>query len=337
MKLSSFRNYIVIKNISELYNAKTNNLCLHIIYEDNNVIHMWDKILGKWVKSVYVAFDDNKEFDYYTSGFKAYQNFYKYCGEEEVERMKHILKPIEVWESEEQIHFANLDFIDEKIYKNIYVFDVNSSFTYGVMQLQAGFEKLKEYFQNLYELKKNAPNRMLRSRYKNLQNYLIGYFARVKEFISLRSEIIRLSNKNIRLKIGEIHKNKGTVYLSSTDSIITDDKGAQIMNKYIGNELGQFKLELKSNKLCYRSSNCYQVGDKIVYSGVGYFARKHVNLFEDVNAVQKGRLIEPYDFIISDDEDNMKVCKVRYGRIIVTKVNKLKETIDTIVYEIKGE
>lgn len=335
MELGSFGNYIVIKDMSELNEAKRNDICMHIILEKHNIIYMWDKYLGKWIKSTYVAFDDNKERDLETTGFKAYQNFYKYCGKEEVERMKSVLRPMQIWESEEQIHYFNFDYVNEKIYRPIYLFDANSSFTYGVMQLPQGFEKLKEYYQMLYELKRDAPTKMLRSRYKNLQNYLIGYFARVNEFISLRSEIIRLSNTNIRDRIGEIHKNGGIVYLSSTDSIITDTIGARVMKQYVGDELGRFKLEMKTNKLIYKSSNIYQIGNKLVYSGVGYFARKHCNLFEDITAVQKGSLIESYDFCLTDNEENKKLCKVRFGQIVVTSYNDIGEVIGVNVYQIQ--
>ena len=82
--------------------------------------------------------------DIETTGNKAYQSFYSYCGKEEIEKMKHILSPIPIWESFEQMHFANYEFSQQKIYKTIYEYDANSSFTFGALQLPDGFNLLKE-------------------------------------------------------------------------------------------------------------------------------------------------------------------------------------------------
>ena len=211
--LSRARTYIIIKNIKELEVAKQNHLCMHIIYESNNCIYIWNRINSKWSKTVYSVYGKVKELDFETTGLKAYQSFYYYCGAEEVEKMKLILSPIDVWDSYEQMHYANIDFIGQKIYKNIYEFDANSSFTFGVFQLQEGFKKLKEYYDYLYNQKENAKNQLIRSKYKNLQNYLIGYFARVKQFVALRSNIIFNSNMNIVSKMKEIKREGGEVYL----------------------------------------------------------------------------------------------------------------------------
>ena len=78
------------------------------------------------------------------------------------------------------------------------------------------------------------------------------------------------------------------------------------MEKYIGDDVGKFKLECTSNKLFYKSSNAYQIGDKIVYSGVGYFARKHTDFFNDKAAIQSGSFIKPIDFTINSSEDIYK-------------------------------
>lgn len=335
IKLSTIRNYIVIKNRFELKEAMEIDLCRYIILEDNNVIYIWTNDNGKWTKTTYVAFDNGKEKDFETSGRDAYQSFYYYCGREEVEKMKHILTPIPIWESYEQLHYANINYISEKLYQSIYVFDANSAFTYGVMQLPEGFNKLKEYMSELYEKKKSASNKITRSRYKNLQNYLIGYFARVKDFVSLRSEIIKNSNENILKCMGEINKVGGTVYISNTDSIITNEKGAAVMVKYIGDEVGQFKLEKTANRLFYKSSNIYQLDNKVTYSGVGYFARKHIDFFDEKYATEKGNLIEAFDFLIeAEAKEYIKVCRVKFGKIEVSVVNKIGELINTYIYKI---
>lgn len=335
LKLSTIKNYIVIKNRFELKEAMEVDLCRYIILEDNNVIYIWTNDNGKWVKTTYVAFDNSKEKDFETSGRDAYQSFYYYCGREEVEKMKHILTPIPIWESYEQLHYANINYIAEKLYQPIYVFDANSAFTYGVMQLPEGFNKLKEYMTELYEKKKSALNKITRSKFKNLQNYLIGYFARIKDFISLRSEIIKNSNENILKRMGEINKSGGTVYISNTDSIITNEIGANIMNKYVGNEVGKFKLEKVANRLFYKSSNIYQLDNKVTYSGVGYFARKHIDFFNEEYATEKGSLIETFDFLIeAETKEYTKICRVRFGKIEVSVVNKIGELINTYIYKI---
>lgn len=331
------RNYIIIKDKKELERAKSCDVCRYIILEENNVIYIWSRLFGKWNREKYVLFGSSKDKDEETTGLKAYQAFYCYCGKEEIERMKHILNPISMWESYEQMHYANVEFVGEKIYKPIYEFDANSAFTYGALQLPKDFDLLKEYMLRLYELKETANNSITRSKYKNLQNFLIGYFARIKEFVRVRSDIIRESNKNIELKMAEIVKNKGNVYLSNTDSIVTDEIGAEIMQKYIGSDVGKFKLSTKTDKLFYKSSNAYQIGEKIVYSGVSYFARKHTDFFSDLYAEQKGSLIKGFDFVLNlEDDMYSKVCRVKYGTIEVNVCNKIGELVETIFYKINN-
>lgn len=337
INLTSSKNYIVIKDKKELELAKNCDICRYIILEDNNVIYIWTRLFGKWVKEKYVAFGEEKIKDEETTGLRAYQSFYAYCGKDEIEKMKHIFKPIPMWESYEQMHYANVDFMGEKIYQPIYEFDANSAFTYGTLQLPDGFELLKEYMTGLYEQKQNATNKITRSKYKNLQNYLIGYFARVKDFVRVRSEIIRASNINIQLRMAEIVSHKGIVYLSNTDSIVTNEVGAEIMEKYKGDGVGQFKLSTLTDKLYYKSPNAYQLGEKIVYSGVRYFARKHTDFFEERYAEQTGTLIKPFDFAIeATNETYYKLCRVSYGEIKVSVVNKIGEKLDTIIYKIGG-
>lgn len=334
-RLINARNYIIVKSKKELELAKACDICRFIIWEDKNAIYIWTRSDYKWVKERYVEFDGSTETDDTVTGLKAYQSFYAYCGKEEVERMKHILTPIPMWDSFEQMHFANIDFAGEKIYQPIYEFDANSAFTYGTMQLSEGFNSLKDYMSKLFEHKKTAPNKIIRSRFKNLQNYLIGYFARIKDFVRVRSEIINESNKNIKLRMAEIIKNGGVVYLSNTDSIVTNKIGAEVMQRYIGDGIGQFKLELSTDKLFYKSPNAYQIGEKVVYSGVSYFARQHTNFFEDKIAEQKGSLIRGFEFIIdTDNDDYLKICKVEYGQIVVIVTNLLGEELERIYYKI---
>lgn len=328
------RTYIIIKSIKELNEAKQNHLCMHIIYENNNSIYIWNRVRGKWVKSVYTMYGKLREIDFDTTGLKAYQEFYYYCGEKEVEKMKHILTPIDVWDSYEQMHFANIDFVGEKIYKDIYEYDANSSFTYGVLQLEDGFNKLKEYMQLLYDKKRDAINEITKSKFKNLQNYLIGYFARIKEFVAVRSNVIYNSNENIITKMREIRQEGGVVYLSNTDSIVTDKIGDEVMRQYLGVEAGQFKLKLHTDRLFYNSSNSYQIGEKIVYSGVKYFARKHTDFFNDRIAEQEGNLIVGYDFDFEYVDDKYKnLCRVKNGEIKVKVYNLIGELLDIIIYK----
>lgn len=337
ISLTSSKNYIVVKNKKELELAKTCDICRYIIWEDNNIIYIWSKQFGKWVKEKYVAFGNDKVMDDETTGLRAYQSFYAYCGKEEIEKMKHIFTPIPMWESYEQMHYANIDYIGEKIYQPIYEFDANSAFTYGALQLPDGFELLKEYMVGLFEHKKSAQNKITRSKYKNLQNYLVGYFARIKDFVRVRSEIIRASNLNIQMRMAEIVSKKGCVYLSNTDSIITNEIGAEVMEKYKGDGVGQFKLSTFTDRLYYKSPNAYQIGEKVIYSGVKYFARKHTDFFKERYAEQTGSLIQPFDFAIeATDETYYKLCRVKYGEITVTIVNRIGEKLDTIIYKLGG-
>ena len=49
--------------------------------------------------------------------------------------------------------------------------------------------------------------------------------------------------------MAEIVSHKGFVYLSNTDSIVTNEVGAEIMEKYKGDGVGQFKLSTLDDKL----------------------------------------------------------------------------------------
>lgn len=335
-KLPYKSGYIIAKSKRDIEEAKKASLCSHIIFELGNTIYLWDNFCGVWKDSKYVLIGDTKGIDTETTGVKAYQSFYNYCGKEEVDKMKTIFKPIPIWESYEQMHYHNEEYVGKKIYKTIYEFDANSAFTYGCLQLPKGFEKLKEYMTTLYNLKANTTNKITRSKYKNMQNYLIGYFARIKDFVSVRSEIIKNSNINIMSKMIEIEDSGGVVYLSNTDSIVTDDIGASVMGKYIGNKAGLFKLEHKTDKLCYLSSNAYQIGEKVVYSGIKYFARQHIDLFQDITAEQYGRLVEEDKVVIYEEDKNIyKLCSIKYGCITVLQYNKIGELIGTFKYKME--
>lgn len=329
--------YTIIKDIKDLRQAQRNSLCRHIILEADNCIYIWDLSCdNKWYKTKYTLYYESKDTDMETTGRKAYYSFYSYCGKEEIERMKKVLPIIDIWESFEAFHYCNIEHIGEKIYKKIYEFDCNSSFTYGALQLSSDFDILKQYMLELYKGKESATTSIMRSRYKNLQNYLIGYFARIKEFVNLRSEIIRLSNQNIRNYMVKIKKAKGTIYLSNTDSIVTDEIGYNVMKDYLSSDVGLFKLEKETDRLYYKSSNAYQIGDKVVWSGIKYFARMNSNFFNDEFAEQKGSFIIPYDEYISEEDKNFtKLCKVKYGQITVTIYNSLGETIKEKIYKVE--
>lgn len=327
------RNVVVIKTPREFRAATKIISCRYIICEDGNVIFVWTRKGSEWVKNKYILFGEDRDRDFETSGFEAYRKFYSYCGVTEIERMKNALSPIPIWESQEQMHYANIDFVGQKLYQPIYEFDANSAFTYGTLKLPSDFDKLKEYMLMLYDKKKIAATKLERSRFKNLQNYLIGYFAKVKQLIRVRSDVILQSNLNIKKRMGDIVRAGGIVYLSNTDSIVTDDKGAEVMQEYIGDDVGEFKLEQKTDRLFYNSSNSYQLGNKVVWSGVKYFARKNTNIFEDKIAKQDGALIKEIDFYISED-DKYKICRITQGIIVVTVTNLIGELIDIKKYRI---
>ena len=331
MKLPKSRNYVVINDRDELNKAMMEQYSRFIILEEANVINLWNYTKTGWKYNRFVYFgDDGKGIDD-TTGYKAYLEFYKFCGKENIEKMKKVLPNINIWESHEQIHYYNMMYANKKINKKIYAFDVNSSFTYGVMMLSDDFKLLKDYMNIIYNKKKEAKNKNTRLKYKNLQNFLIGYFARINDFISLRSEIIKNSNNNIYSKMEEIEENGGVVFISNTDSIITDEIGYYTMIKYVGKDVGQFKIEAIEDKLFYNSSNCYQLGRKLVYSGVRYFARKHTDLFEGISATQSGSLIKTYNIDIEGNDD---LCCIKEGSIIVNTYNKIGEKINTYVYKI---
>ena len=72
------RNYIIIKNISELRNAMSVDVCRFIIMEENNCMNIWERLNGKWIRERYVLFGEVKNSDIETTGSKAYQSFYSY-------------------------------------------------------------------------------------------------------------------------------------------------------------------------------------------------------------------------------------------------------------------
>ena len=336
MELSGTKTYAIVNDKKGLKQAMANKLCCHIIWEDGYTITVYDRDITGWKKTTYAFFGEKTENDEETTGRIAYQQFYSYAGRDNVERMKIILPHIDAWDSTEQMHYANVFCAGQKIYKPIYEFDANSAFTYGTMHLPDGFDVLKEYMYSLFESKRDAKTKLTRSKYKNLQNYLIGYFARVKGFISTRSEVIRNSNNNILDKMHEIKEHKGIVYLSNTDSIITDDYGADIMSKYLGTDAGQFKLVGQYSRLFYNSPNSYQLDDEVTWSGVKKFARDNTDFFEDKIATQTGSLIEGSEFVLTScEESNVKLCRVGYGEIEVTVCNKIGEVIDRKIYKIK--
>ena len=334
LNLLNTRNVIIAKSGTEAIEARNEPLSRFIVFEDGNVIFVWHKHKTAWLREKYILCDEDKDRDFETSGFTAYRDFYKYCGREEVEKMKSALSPIPIWESFEQLHYANIEHSHQKIYKDIYEFDVNSSFTYGALKLPTEFDKLKEYMQLLYNVKKNAQTKLERSTYKNKQNYLIGYFARVKQLVRVRSEIIQHSNSNVKSRMFEIRKNGGSVYLSNTDSIVTDERGAEVMQKYIGKEIGQFKQSLKTDRLYYEGSNAYQIGGKVIWSGLKYFARRETDFFNNKVAKQYGNLIEGFDYI-SSQESGFNIGRVRAGEIKVEISNLIGERIGTKTFRIK--
>ena len=152
--------------------------------------------------------------------------------------------------------------------------------------------------------------------------------------IRVRSDIILQSNLNIKTRMGEIVDAGGNVYLSNTDSIVTDSIGADIMQRYIGVGVGQFKLSSQTDRLFYQSSNSYQLGDKVVWSGVKYFAQKNTDFFQDKIAQQQGNLVDSFDYCISENEE-YRLCRVREGEIKVTVTNTIGELLETKRYRIK--
>lgn len=337
MKFYSIGNYVKVNSFKEVASAMKIDLCRYIVYEGNEYIYAWYRFNGKWYKEKYCAYHEVKDTDEDTKGMDAYLRFYQYCGRDEIERLKRILRPMEIWESEEQLHYSNPEFARTRIEKDIYVVDCNSSFTHGVMQLPDSFDILKEYMLELYNLKASAKTTRERSKYKNLQNFLIGYFARVQAFISLRSEIITNSNDNILTHIRNIKRIGGTVYISNTDSIFTDNIGMDYMSKYIGNGVGEFKLERTASKFIYLSSNAYQLDDKLTYSGLPYLERKHTDLFENRYARKSGQLIVPKDYIdIVSEKEYTKICSLGLGEIEVTVTDPLGEVLEIIKYDING-
>lgn len=338
MKYLSIGNYVKARSFKEVAEAMNIDLCRYIVYETNEYIYAWYRYNGKWYKEKYCAYHEVRESDEETKGFDAYMRFYSYCGKAEIERMKTILRPMEIWESEEQLHYSNPEYAKKKIKEKVYVVDCNSSFTYGALQLPSGFDILKQYMTELYEFKRTAERPKIRSKYKNLMNFLIGYFARIDSFVSLRSEIIKNSNDNIINHIRKIRRLGGKVYISNTDSIFTDEVGMDYMSKFIGDGVGEFKLERQADRFIYLSSNAYQLDNKLTYSGIPYLERKHTDLLNDRFAKQEGELIVPRDYLpLISEKENAKICKLKYGEIKVTVTDALGEILEIIKYNINGE
>lgn len=335
MKLYNTRNYIIAKSGKDVSRAMQNKLCSYIIFEEGRVIYVYKRVGIKWIKERYVYFGNVPEKDNEVTGHQAYIDFYKAVGEVSIERMKLILPPIERWDSCEQMHYCDMFYAGNKIYQDIYVYDANSSFVYGVNNLPKGFEPLKDYIGFLYEQKRDAENSIVRSKYKNKINFLIGYFARVKGFVSTRSEIIKGSNENISNVAMEIIDAGGKVYLSNTDSIVTDRIGSEIASKYIGNEAGQFKLEGKYDRLYYNSPNSYQLNDKVVWSGIKTFARENTDFFSGKIARQEGSFIVGAEYELDCEDKGMsRLCKVELGKITVKVYNSIGEIVDEKEYVI---
>ena len=329
------RNYIVAKNHQEVEEAKQCQLCTFIIQEVNDYIFLWEYFARRWHRKIYHMSEISNDVEPdKTTGLEAYRLFFNYCGRDEVNKMKAYYTPIEKWESYEQLHYYNSEFANQKIFKNIYEYDANSAFTYGALQLPEVFIKLKEYMLSLYRKKEKATSKSERTRYKNLMNFLVGYFARIKDLVSVRSEIINYSNINIKEKMVEIFNNGGIVYLSNTDSIVTDERGADILEKYKGTDVGLFKLEKKVDKLYYVSSNAYQLGNDIKYSGVKFFARKHTDFINDIVAKQSGNLVNEYDFCIDGEGIETKLCRVEKGIIYVDIYSTIGEYIKSVIYRL---
>ena len=322
----------------EVAKAKQEYACQYIVYEKGATLTVYENVYVDWIERKYSLSGKQDATNADVTGTMAYQKFYSYAGKEEVERMKHILEPIENWDSCEQMHYSNVHYQGEKIYKPLYNFDANSAFTYGVFGLPSGFNTLKDYMSMLYEAKKIAKNKLERDTFKKLQNFLIGYFARVKGFVSTRSEVIRISNDNITSKMKEITRAGGTVYLSNTDSIVTDDKGAEIMSKYIGDDAGRFKLEGAYDKLYYRSSNSYQIGNKVVWSGVKEFARINTDFFSDRIATQEGNLVKVVSFMLPTEHyGEVRLCTIEPSAVIVKVFNSIGELMEVLKYRINKE
>ena len=106
------------------------------------------------------------------------------------------------------------------------------------------------------------------------------------------------------------------------------------MQQYIGTKAGQFKLQIKTDRLFYNSSNSYQIGEKVVYSGVKYFARKYTDFFKELYAEQEGSLVVGYDFDFEyENEEYKNLCRVKNGEIKVKVYNKMGELVDIIIYK----
>lgn len=319
LSLNPSSNYVVARNMKEVRIAKQKGLCRFIILETPTAITIWNYVAGNWDIEQFILTNDFCPQPLELTGLDAYRAFYSYCGRDEIERMKSIYTPIPSWEAEPPFHYCNLNYVDMKLYQPIYELDANSAFTYGTTRLPDDFNLLKQYMTMLYGRKRDTTSKTQRSLYKALMNYLIGYMARVKGFSGVRSHIIAESNLNIKRHMVDIQAAGGTVFLSNTDSIVTDEKGMSAMQDSIGAEVGQFKVQSTSDKLYYKSSNAYQLGDNVTYSGVGYYARKHTDFFKGEYAVQTGKFIIPKDIDWEDEEGSLcHLSSVEWDRICVT-------------------
>lgn len=332
-EIAPLRVWSVAKAIPEIKMLKEIKLCSGIAFERGEQITLFFKNKTGWTQCDYLGENDTA-FD--VSGNSAYRAFYSFCGREEIEKMKKVLPKIEIWESVEQIHYFDFHYAETFIFDKIYEVDVNSSFAYGSLKLSGQFSLLKKYMLMLFAGKRTAATLRERDFFKKMQNYLIGYFARIKDFVSLRSEIIKNSNMHLYSLISKIKSAGGEVYLSSTDSILTNECGFNAVREFLGDGIGQLKLVNVGEKLYYQSSNIYQIDDKVKYSGVGYFARKHTDFFANKIARQSGSLLAGYDFELLNEGSNSRLCKIGESKIIVDEFNLLGEKLGTKKYTLKG-
>lgn len=95
----------------------------------------------------------------------------------------------------------------------------------------------KKFVAKYYKGKKNAKTKQERQNYKDILNFLVGYWQRKNCF--LRSTIVERQNRRISYFI---HKYKDHVIYSNTDSIVSDIHIPEI-EQDIGDEVGQWKVE----------------------------------------------------------------------------------------------
>ena len=184
------------------------------------------------------------------------------------------------------------------------------------------YRGLLDFVEYEYARKKTSTKEE-RDKHKLILNSLIGIMKYHNVF--LRIAVLEYARMYI-----ESLKDENTI-MQTVDSIVSLTPRPDLD---IGDNLGQFKLEQVANRLYYRSPNAYQLGDKIVYSGVQYFAKKHVDLFNEISATQEGSLIRGFNFVIDENKEYTKVCEVEYGEITVKQYNFLGELINTFKYKV---